>query len=100
VILLKERQWELQQRAAQLTQLDMAMKDQSSDWDQRLIRLDTSLKKSRLEAEQRLQQVRQLEEQVAELMVALKEKTTKVDSDLVLYVCKKQLPVCIRGHYC
>jgi len=100
VILSKERQWELQQRAAQLTQLDMAMKDQSSDWDQRLIRLDTSLKKSRLEAEQRLQQVRQLEEQVAELMVALKEKTTKVDSDLVLYVCKKQLPVCIRGHYC
>lgn len=100
MILSKERQWELQQRAAQLTQLDMAMKDQSSDWDQRLIRLDTSLKKSRLEAEQRLQQVRQLEEQVAELMVALKEKTTKVDSDLVLYVCKKQLPVCIRGHYC
>jgi len=89
----KERQWELQQRAAQLTQLDMAMKDQSSDWDQRLIRLDTSLKKSRLEAEQRLQQVRQLEEQVAELMAALKEKTAKVDSNLVLYLCKKTTTV-------
>jgi len=76
---MKERQWELQQRAAQLTQLDMAMKDQSSDWDQRLIRLETSLKKSRLETEQRLHQVRQLEEQVAELMAALKEKTTKVE---------------------
>ena len=78
--LLKERQWELQQRAAQLTQLDMVMKDQSSEWDQRLIRLETSLKKSRLETEQRLQQVRQLEEQNAELMTALKEKTTKVES--------------------
>jgi len=78
VALTKDRQWELQQRAAQLTQLDMTMKDQSSDWDQRLIRLETSLKKSRLETEQRLQQVRQLEEQVAELMAALKEKTAKV----------------------
>ena len=56
------------------------MKDQQSDWDQRLIRLETSLKKSRLETEQRLQQVRQLEEQVVELMAALKEKTTKVES--------------------
>jgi len=77
---MKERQWELQQRAAQLTQLDMAMKDQSSDWDQRLIRLETSLKKSRLETEQRLQQVRQLEAQVSELMAALKDKTMKVKS--------------------
>ena len=64
----------------------MAMKDQSSDWDQRLIRLETLLKKSRLEAEQRLQQVRQSEEQVTELMAALKEKTTKVDLNLE-YVC-------------
>ena len=84
--LTKERQWELRQRAAQLTQLDMAMKDKSSDWDQRIIRLETSLKKSRLETEQRLQQVRQLEEQVAELMVALKEKTTKVES-YICYMC-------------
>jgi len=83
-MLLKERQWELQQRAAQLTQLDMAMKDQSSDWDQRLIRLDTSLKKSRLDAEQRLQQVRQLEERVAELMAALREKTAKVNLCLMI----------------
>jgi len=58
------------------------MKDRSSDWDQRLIRLETSLKKSRLETEQRHQQVRQLEEQVDELMAALKEKTAKVDSRL------------------
>jgi len=84
---LKERQWALQQRAAQLTQLDMAMKDQSSDWDQRIIRLETSLKKSRLETEQRLQQVRQLEEQDAELMAALKDKTAKVGSFIML--CSK-----------
>jgi len=77
---MKDRQWELQQRAAQLTQLDMAMKDQSSEWDQRLIRLETSLKKSRLETQQRQQQVRQLEEKVAELMAALKEKTAEVET--------------------
>jgi len=70
----------------------MAMKDRSSDWDQRIIRLETSLKKSRLETEQRLQQVRQLEEQVAELMAALKEKTTKVESHI--YVVAVQLSSC------
>jgi len=85
--LMKDRQWELQQRAAQLTQLDMAMKDQSSEWDQRLIRLETSLKKSRLETEQRQQQVRQLEEKVAQLMAALKEKTSKVEPCICILLC-------------
>lgn len=82
--LMKDRQWELQQRAAQLTQLDMAMKDQSSESDQRLIRLETSLKKSRLDTEQRQQQVRQLEEKAAELMAALKEKMTEVECCIFL----------------
>ena len=88
---IKERQWALQQRAAQLTQLDMAMKDQASDWDQRIIRLETSLKKSRLETEQRRQQVGQLEEQVTELMAALNDKTTKVES----YMCIVCSPLAI-----
>ena len=39
----QERQWELQQRAAQLTQLDMAMNERSSNWDERLVKLETAL---------------------------------------------------------
>lgn len=74
----KERQWELQQRAAQLTQLDMSMKDRSADWDQRLSRLETALKNSRFESEQRSHQVKQLEEQVSCMMNALKEKSCQV----------------------
>jgi uncharacterized protein (DUF3084 family) len=75
---LKERQWELQQRAAQLTQLDMSMKERSADWDQRLSRLEMALKNSRFETAQRSQQVQQLEQQVSCLMTALREKSSQV----------------------
>ena len=77
---MQERQWELQQRAAQLTQLDMGMKERSSDWDQRLSRLEAALRNSRFETEQRSQQVKQLEEQLGCLMKAIKDKSSQVDN--------------------
>ncbi|KAM4641550.1 coiled-coil domain-containing protein 18 [Discoglossus pictus] len=72
---LKDRNWELKQRAAQLTQLDMSIREHKGEMEQKIIRLESALEKSQLEAKDRINQVTSLDEklQLARDQLCVKE---------------------------
>ncbi|CAH1786187.1 unnamed protein product [Owenia fusiformis] len=75
---LKDRQWELQQRAAQVTQLDMTIKEHRSDMEHQIVRLESALKKSNAELKQRSSQLADVDDKCQNFKNQLKDKTLEL----------------------
>ncbi|XP_068095887.1 coiled-coil domain-containing protein 18 isoform X2 [Hyperolius riggenbachi] len=71
---LKDRNWELKQRAAQLTQLDMSIRQHKEELEQKVIHLETALKKYELENHEHNKQISSLDEKLQEMREKLREK--------------------------
>ncbi|XP_076823854.1 uncharacterized protein LOC143469873 isoform X2 [Clavelina lepadiformis] len=71
---LEERQWQLQQRAAQLTQLDMQVQEFRNGTEKRNIELENLLDSTQIQLKERTQQVTLLDDQLTSIRDELKEQ--------------------------
>ncbi|XP_069497931.1 coiled-coil domain-containing protein 18 isoform X2 [Ambystoma mexicanum] len=75
---LKERNWELKQRAAQLTQLDMNIQEHRGEMEQTIIRLEGALETSKLNIKDYINQITNLDEKLQQTTDHLREKDFEV----------------------
>uniref|UniRef100_G3U7W6 Coiled-coil domain containing 18 n=1 Tax=Loxodonta africana TaxID=9785 RepID=G3U7W6_LOXAF len=71
---LKERNWELKQRAAQVTHLDMTIREHRGEMEQKIIKLEGTLQKSELELKECNKQIESLNEKLQNAKEQLREK--------------------------
>uniref|UniRef100_A0A8D0VT15 Coiled-coil domain containing 18 n=1 Tax=Sus scrofa TaxID=9823 RepID=A0A8D0VT15_PIG len=71
---LKERNWELKQRAAQVTHLDMTIREHRGGMEQKIIKLEGTLEKSELELKESNKQIESLNEKLQNTKEQLREK--------------------------